>query len=162
VPPPPKSPLSFLTIICCCSATGRHPASSSTRRCCPDQLVRLRGLSPRPIPAGLVSSSEVHLRMSGDKACGKQAAQYTGMQPGEGSVVTNLSILPSSGLYTLVPTPGRKMLTAHAPTYFPVHDTSPLRTRGDARFPLSPLQQLWEQFPKTTVAGPGRPAGRSC
>jgi hypothetical protein len=33
--------------------------------------------------------SEAHLRMSGGKACGKQAAQYTGKQPDEGSVVTS-------------------------------------------------------------------------
>ena len=33
--------------------------------------------------------SETNLRMSGGKACGKQAAQYTGKQPDEGSVVTS-------------------------------------------------------------------------
>ena len=49
---------------------------------------RLRGLSPRPIPADLGKPSGTHLRMSGGKACGKQAAQYTGKQPDEVSVVT--------------------------------------------------------------------------
>ena len=49
-----NQPRSSLTLFCCCSALGRHPASS-TRRCCAAQRVRLRGLSPRPIPAGAVA-----------------------------------------------------------------------------------------------------------
>ena len=36
---------------------------------------------------GLVLTT--HLRMSGGKACGKQASRYTGKQPDEGSVVTS-------------------------------------------------------------------------
>ena len=78
-------PRSSLSLLCCCSALGRHPAPS-TRCCCAAQRVRLRGLSPRPIPAGVEQPSE-HLRMSGggSKACGKQAAQYAGKQPDEGS-----------------------------------------------------------------------------
>ncbi len=39
-----------LLLLYCCSALGRHSAPS-TRRCCAAQRVRLRGLSPRPIPA---------------------------------------------------------------------------------------------------------------
>ena len=46
-------PRCSLSLLCCCSALGRHPAPS-TRRCCAAQRVRLRGLSPRPIPAGFV------------------------------------------------------------------------------------------------------------
>ncbi len=46
-----NQPRSSLTLLGCCSALGRHPAPS-TRRCCAAQRVRLRGLSPRPIPAG--------------------------------------------------------------------------------------------------------------
>ena len=34
-------------------------------------------------------SFESHLRMSGDKACGKRVSQYTGKHPDEGSVVTS-------------------------------------------------------------------------
>ena len=34
--------------------------------------------SPRPIPAGVVASSESHLRMSGDMSYGNESAQYIG------------------------------------------------------------------------------------
>ena len=37
-----------------CSVLDRHPAPS-TRRCCPAQRIQLRGLSPRPIPAGVLA-----------------------------------------------------------------------------------------------------------
>jgi hypothetical protein len=40
------------TLLCCCSALCIRPAPSP-RRCCAAQRVRLRGLSPRPIPAGV-------------------------------------------------------------------------------------------------------------
>jgi hypothetical protein len=36
-----------------------------------------------------------------------------------------LEDLPSSGLCTFAPKPGRKLRTAHAPSYLPLHDTSP-------------------------------------
>jgi hypothetical protein len=45
-------PRHSLLLLCCCSALGRHPAPS-TCRCCAAQRVRLRGLSPRPIPPGV-------------------------------------------------------------------------------------------------------------
>ncbi len=53
--------------------------------------------STRPAPRTLMEThtsrrrqpSETLLRMSGGKACGKQAAQYTGKQPDEGSAVTS-------------------------------------------------------------------------
>jgi hypothetical protein len=47
-----NQPRSSLSLLCCCSALGRHPAPS-TRRCCAAHRVRLRGLSPRPIPEGV-------------------------------------------------------------------------------------------------------------
>jgi hypothetical protein len=47
-------PRSSLSLLCCCPALGRHPAPS-TRRCCSAQRVRLRGPSPKPIPAGVVA-----------------------------------------------------------------------------------------------------------
>ncbi len=79
-----------------------HPPGASLLLLClrqtpcaqPPQLVRC---STRPAPRTLTDSpykwrkqpSEAHLRMSGGKACGKQAAQYTGKQLDEGSVVTS-------------------------------------------------------------------------
>ena len=44
-------PCSALLLLCCCSDFGRHPAPR-TRRFCPADRVRLRGFSPRPLPAG--------------------------------------------------------------------------------------------------------------
>ncbi len=75
----------LLALLCCCSALGRRPAPSS-RRCCAAQRVRLRGLSNT---SRRRQPSETHLRMSGGKACGKQAAPYAGKQPDEGSAVTS-------------------------------------------------------------------------
>jgi len=40
----------LLAILCCYSTLGRHPVHSP-RRCCAAQRVRLRGLSPRTVPA---------------------------------------------------------------------------------------------------------------
>ena len=48
--PPLNHPRSSLLLLCCCSAFVRRPAPS-TRRCCAAQRVRLRGLSPIPVPA---------------------------------------------------------------------------------------------------------------
>jgi len=51
--------------------------------------------STRPSPRTLTEAharrqpSETHLRMSGGKACGKEAAQYTGKQPDDKSGVTS-------------------------------------------------------------------------
>ena len=50
--PRPCLPQEVLALLCCCTALDRHPAPSP-RRCCAAQRVRLRGLSPRPIPAGV-------------------------------------------------------------------------------------------------------------
>jgi hypothetical protein len=54
-----------------------------------------------------------------------------------------LSNLPSSGLCTFVPKPGRKIRTAHAPTYFPLHDTSP---PADQIITTHDSNQLLERF----------------
>jgi hypothetical protein len=58
-PPGPRrlrqnQPRSSLSLLCCCPSLGRYPAPS-TRRCCAAHRFRLRGLSPRPIPAGVVA-----------------------------------------------------------------------------------------------------------
>jgi hypothetical protein len=67
--PPPNHPLSSL-LLCCCSVLGRHSAPS-TSHCCAAQRVRLRGLSPRPMPAGVVAPSETHLRIRAARLGGR-------------------------------------------------------------------------------------------
>ena len=53
-----------------------------------------------------------------------------------------LSDLPSSGLCTFAPKPGR-VRTVHAPTYLPVHDTSP---PADQIITTTDSNQLLERF----------------
>jgi hypothetical protein len=73
----PRTLRRLLALLCCCSALGRHP-SSSPRRCCGTRTLTEAHTRRRRQP------SKTHLRMSGGKACGKQAAQYTGKQPDDG------------------------------------------------------------------------------
>jgi hypothetical protein len=54
-----------------------------------------------------------------------------------------LEDLPSSGLCTFVPKPGRKLRTAHAPSYVPLHDTSP---PADQIITTNDSNQLLEKF----------------
>ena len=65
--PSAKSPS---LLLCCCSVLGRHSAPS-TSLCCAAQRVRLRGLSPRPMPAGVVAPSETHLRIRAARPGGR-------------------------------------------------------------------------------------------
>ena len=62
-----RKPVHFLVHPC-----PRQNAMRQTRHCCAAQRVRLRELSPRPLPASVAASSETHLSMSGGKASGKQ------------------------------------------------------------------------------------------
>jgi hypothetical protein len=62
-------PLEALALLCFCS------------------VLYLRGHSPRVHTRR--RRQQTHLRMSGDKSCDKQTAQYTGKQPDEGSVVAS-------------------------------------------------------------------------
>jgi hypothetical protein len=54
-----------------------------------------------------------------------------------------LADLPSSGLCTFLPKPGRKIRTAHAPSYLPLHDTSP---PADQIITTNDSNQLLERF----------------
>jgi hypothetical protein len=54
-----------------------------------------------------------------------------------------LEDLPSSGMCTFVPKPGRKLRTAHAPNYVPLHDTSP---PADQIITTNDSNQLLEKF----------------
>jgi len=54
-----------------------------------------------------------------------------------------LADLPSNGLCTFTPKPGRKMRTAPAPGYLPVHDTSP---PADQIITTNDQNQLLEKF----------------
>ena len=54
-------------------------------------------LQASPVFSTLSRPSETHLRMSGDMSSGKHAAQYTGKQPGEGSVVTSRDTAVAQG-----------------------------------------------------------------
>jgi len=54
-----------------------------------------------------------------------------------------LADLPSSGLCAFTPKPGRKIRTAHAPTYLPVNDTSP---PADQIITTNDSNQLLERF----------------
>jgi hypothetical protein len=54
-----------------------------------------------------------------------------------------LADLPSSGLCLYVAKPGRKIRTPHAPSYFPLHDTSP---PVDQIITTNDSNQLLERF----------------
>ena len=69
-------------------AFGSDPVHNP-RRYCAAQRVRLRGLSPRPIPVRCSQPSETHLRMSVGKVSDKEETQYTGKYPDEGSAPTS-------------------------------------------------------------------------
>jgi hypothetical protein len=56
---------------------------------------------------------------------------------------SHLADLPSSGLCLYVAKPGRKLRTPHAPSYFPLHDTSP---PADQIITTNDTNQLLERF----------------
>ena len=121
--------------------------------------------------------------MSGSKACGKQAAQYTGKQPDEGSAVTSQdtaeaeSEVHSSG-HTQRKSMSLKEMSAAkqaggkgetekgkqpAAQKKRTRTGSKLRRRNHCCSPLTPpLLQLWKPSLLRTGAGLGRLAGRSC
>ena len=121
--------------------------------------------------------------MSGGKACGKQAAQYTGKQPDEGSVVTSRDTAAAENdVHSSGHTHRKSMrlkdmsaakeaggkgdtekgtqpaaLKKRTRTTRQATQTQQLLLAADA-----PLLQLWKPSPLRTGAGLGRLAGRSC
>jgi hypothetical protein len=74
-------PRSSLSLLFCFSALGRHPAPS-TRRCCAAQRVRLQGLSPRPVPAGVVAFWNVGRQGQREAVSGHGIRRRTGGRAG--------------------------------------------------------------------------------
>ena len=119
----------------------------------------------------------------GRQACGKHAAQYTGTQPDEGSVVTRRDTaaaeneVHSSGHthrksmrlkeMSAAKQAGERGKQRRASSLLRRRrgraPRSKLRRRNQSYSPLTPpLLQLWEPFLMRTGAGLGRLAGRSC
>jgi hypothetical protein len=97
---------------------------------------RVRVVRPRGLSLRIDSWPRVCWRWGGQWVAHEVAAVASMSQ-------SSLANLPSSGLCAFTPKPGRKIRTAHAPTYLPLHDTSP---PADQIITTNDSNQLLERF----------------
>jgi hypothetical protein len=94
--------------------------------------------------------------MSGGKAYGEQAAQYTGKQPGEGSVVTSRdTTAPENDMHSSGHT-HRKSMRLKEMSTAKIQQTHPALLAADV------FAAALEAIPGDDGAGLGRLAGQSC
>jgi hypothetical protein len=118
--------------------------------------------------------SKAHVGMSGGKTCGKQAAQYAGKQPNEGSVVTSRdTTAPENEVHSSGHTPRESMCLKEMYAFKQAGaqgktekgkqsvrlsrrrgraPRSKLRRRNQRFSPLTALPQLWKPWCRTWTA----------